>query len=194
MQTSNYAVSEATQDGFSYTLINKSAFYQKTIAIRERVLFKMVDLTVPIYKFFFKPKVSKWHVNVGMLKEFPEGTLGYDWASFYDKQPFSITDNYEEHDICHVLLGYKTSIIEETKMYAFLHGTGKISIPTFFTIIIGCLVLPEFALEFYQDYKKGKQALYFSNWDFRHLLHEKTDTLRQLIFRQRIMEDPDLFI
>ncbi len=193
MNTSNYLVKPATADGLNYTLTKGTALYQKTVEIRERILFKSVENTVPIYKFFFKPKKSGWQVTEADLMQYQEGTLARDWAAFYENEPFSITNNYERHDICHVILGYKTSIVEETKMYAFLYGMGKRSLPTLLTILIGSLFFPEFAKEFYQDYKKGKQVHNFLDWDFRYLLGEKTETLRQIIFKQKIEETP-LFI
>ncbi len=182
MVTTNYAVKPCYERGLNYTLSKGTKWYQTTLEFRERILYKLTEMLVPIYKRFFKPKVSKWEIKLDQLAHYKEGTLGKSWFDFYQNQSFGISPNYEEHDICHTLLGYKTSIVEETRMYSFLFGTGKISAPTLFTIIIGCIALPEFAREFYTDYKLGKKAVNFSKWDFRYLLHEQIDTLQQMIF------------
>jgi len=183
MVTTNYSVKPCYARGLNYTISEGANWYQKTLEFRERVLFKLTELLVPIYKRWFKPKVSKWEITIDQLAHYQEGTLGKTWFDFYQDQTFDISPNYEEHDICHSLLGYRTSIVEETRMYSFLFGTGKISAPTLFTIIIGCIALPEFTREFYSDYKLGKKAVNFSKWDFRYLLHEQVDTLRKTIFK-----------
>ncbi len=182
MIITNYSVKACHEKGLNYTLSKGANWYQKTLEFRERILYKMTEILVPIYKRFFKPKVSKWKVTLEELAQYKEGTLGRAWFNFYHNQSFGISSNYEEHDICHTLLGYKTSIVEETRMYCFLFGTGKISAPTIFTIVIGCIALPEFIYEFYTDYQLGKKAINFSKWDFRYLLGEQVETLQQLIF------------
>jgi len=189
MKTSNYAVKISLESGINYTISKGSELYQQSLQVREYILFKMVDITVPIYKYFFKPKKSKWTIKIEDLEKMEEGTLGKDWFNFYQNQQFGITDNYEEHDLSHVILGYKTSVVEETKMYSFRFGSGKKSIPTLLTIFIGCIALPEFIFEFYEDYKKGKESVNFSDWDFRFLLNEKTSTLRQMIFKEDITDN-----
>jgi len=193
MKTSNYAVKISVGNGINYTISKGSELYQQSLQIREYILFKMVDITVPIYKYFFKPKKSKWTITMEDLGNMEEGTVGKDWFNFYQNQQFGITDNYEEHDLSHVILGYKTSVVEETKMYCFRLGSGKKTIPTILTIIIGCIALPEFIFEFHEDYKKGKETVDFSKWDLRFLLNEQTKTLRQMVFQEE-METNHLFI
>ncbi len=194
MKTINYQVEPCLSGGFNYTIVNRSYWHQMSLKIRERVLYKMTEMLVPIYKRFFKPAQTKWQVSLEQLEQYPEGTLGKAWFNFYKDESFGISPNYEEHDICHVILGYRTSIVEETRMYSFLFGTGKISAPTLFTIIIGSIALPEFVSEFYADYKLGKQSLNFQKWDFRYLLNEEVSTLRKMIYegtQKKIIERVD---
>lgn len=183
MITTNYSTKPCHQRGLNYTLSQGTEWYQESLEFRERILYRMTEMLVPIYKRLFKPKVSHWKISLDELAEYKEGTLGKAWFDFYRNESFGISPNYEEHDICHTLLGYKTSIVEETRMYCFLFGSGKISAPTLFTIVIGCIALPEFINEFYCDYKLGKKAVNFSKWDFTYLLREEVITLRQMIFK-----------
>ena len=193
MITTNYSVKPCYEKGMNYTMSNGSHWYQNNLEFRERILYKMTETLVPIYKRLFKPKVSKWDITIEKLAQYKEGTLGKAWFNFYENQNFGISSNYEEHDICHTLLGYNTSIVEETRMYCFLLGSGKISAPTLFTIIIGCLALPEFIQEFYADYLLGKKAVNFSNWDFTYLLHEPIEILHKMIFRLSKEGNPVIF-
>jgi len=188
MITTNYSVKPCYERGLTYTLSKGAKWYQKTLEFRERNLYKLTEFLFPIYIRFFKPKVSKWKVTLDQLAHYKEGTLGKAWFNFYNDQSFGISSNYEEHDICHTLLGYRTSVVEETRMSSFLFGTGKISAPTLFNIIIGCIALPEFTREFYTDYKLGKKAVNFSKWDFRYLLHEQVETLQKMIFMKTVNE------
>jgi len=193
MITTNYSIKICQTGGLNYTLAKGSKWYQKTLEFRERILYKMTELTVPIYKKYFKAVKTNWKITVQQLANYPEGSLGKAWYEFYQGQPFGISPNYERHDICHVLLGYRTSIVEETRMYSFLFGTGKLSAPTLFTIVIGCIGLPEFIPDFYRDYKLGRKAVDFSGWDFRYLLNEPIDTLRKMIFQKKGKGYPILF-
>lgn len=188
MITSHYSVKPCQANGLNYTLSNNGKVYQKFLEMRELLCFKLTEWTVPIYKRFFKPKETKWQVELDQLRSYPTGTLGRAWADFYEGQSFGISPNYEEHDICHVLLGYRTSIIEETRMYSFLYGTGKRSAPTILTILIGCIIMPEFINQFYKDYRLGKDSLDFSKWDFRFLLRESLEDLQRMICNKKVRE------
>lgn len=154
--TTHFNIQYDDQEGFAYTLTDFSLWHQKSIEIRERILYQAVNLTVPIYKLISKPKQSNWEVQLENLAHYPKGTLGRAWHDFYQNVSFGITPHYETHDICHVILGYQTTIVEETRMYSFLFGSGKISPATILTLIIGCLCLPEFIPYFWQDYQLGK--------------------------------------
>jgi hypothetical protein len=184
MLTNHFEIKISLRDSFHYTLASQWAIYQTSLEWRERFLFAQVRYTVPIYKFISKAKQSKWDITIDQLGEYPKKSLGRAWFNFYQGKDFSISEHYEEHDIYHALLGYKTTIVEETRMYCFLLGSGKTSPATLFTIIIGLLFLPEFSGQFYRDYKLGKQALNIAKWDFRYLLRENRSALRKMIFRK----------
>jgi hypothetical protein len=182
--TTHFEIKRSQYDGFHYTLASKQAIYQSSIEWRERFLFTLVSYTVPIYKYLGKPKKSKWNIRLEDLANYPEQSLGKAWFDFYQDKGFSITEHYEEHDLCHALLGYKTTIVEETRLYSFLLGSGKRSLPTLLTVLVGSIFFPEFIWQFYLDYRLGKTALNISKWDFRFLLREKRSTLRRMIFRR----------
>jgi len=185
MLTNHFEIKTSLRDGFNYTLASQWKIYQTSLEWRERFLYALVRSTVPVYKFISKPKKSsKWDITIDQLEDYPEKSLGKAWFNFYLGKAFTISPHYEEHDIYHALLGYKTTIVEETRMYCFLLGSGKKSIATIATIGIGFIFLPEFIGQFYRDYKLGKKALNISKWDFRYLLRENRSRLRRMIFRK----------
>ncbi len=188
MQTQHFATRTCQAQGMNYTISEGTQMYQKSLEWREFICYRLTETFVPLYKKMFKPSDSKWRVQLDKLRSYPTGSLGNSWARFYEDQSFGISPNYEAHDICHVILGYKTSIVEETRMYSFLFGSGKRSIPTILTILIGCLILPEFIPQFYTDFKLGQKSLNFSKWDFRYLLRESVQDLRLMIFQKEIQE------
>ena len=184
MITNHFSVKISIRDGFNYTLASRWYLYQTSLEWRERFLFVLVKNTVTYYKYLFKPKSSNWHITLEELAEYPPESLGGFWYNFYQGKKYDIREHYEEDDIYHSLLGYKTTIVEATRMRCFLLGAGNITFPTLFTIIIGCLFLPEFIRQFYLDYRLGRRALNISKWDFRYLLKEQVSILRRMIFRR----------
>jgi len=171
------------------TLVSSNHLYQKTIAYREVFCYKLTKILAPIYHKLFKSYKSKWTISMTQLSKYPVGSLGRHWYQFYKKNNFSIYPNYEEHDIAHVLLGFKTTTIEEARMIYFMFGAGKHSYPTLVTMLFGFVIFPEFISTFYQDYKQGTQVVNFTKWDFRHLLKEPIQTLRGMIMKENDPEE-----
>jgi|GEM_PF-3123834 len=186
MNIKHYEAIPSKSGWINYSAIRPNTWYQKTIECREYICYAFTTWTVPLYKKYFKPKETKWKITMEQLAAYPENTLGRKWFEFYDGQGFTMSANYEEHDITHVILGYNTSIIEETRMYSFMFGAGKISAPTILTMLIGSIFLPEFIPDFLRDYRLGKEAVDFSKWDFRFLLAEKIETLQQMILKKNV--------
>ena len=180
----HFATTPAQNLNLLLSLVSSNYLYQKSITYREVVGYKLTALLGPIYHRLFKSSQSKWSVSMAQLSEYPEGTLGQSWYQFYMQNNFSIYPNYEEHDIAHVLLGFKTTTIEEARMIYFMFGAGKYSYPTLVTMIFGFIIFPEFISTFYQDYKQGTQVVNFTKWDFRHLLNEPIQTLRDMILKK----------
>jgi hypothetical protein len=84
--------------------------------------------------------------------------------------------------VFHVLFGYSTNVIDEAAMQFFLWGNGK---PSFFTVgtcIITIILFPNHFQEFKGAYQKGKQTTSIRDWNFKALLNEDLQLLKNRVF------------
>ncbi len=188
MTIKHFSTAPAPNIKLLFTLIKPHSFYQKTVEWRELFCYKITKVLAPIYHKLCKPSVSKWSITNKQISQYPNGSLGKAWSDFYKRNNFSIYPNYEEHDLAHVILGFKTTTIEEARMIFFMFGAGKRSAPTLVTMLFGLFIFPELTKLFYKDYKQGKKAVDFTKWDFRYLLNEDLCTIRQMILKKHIKE------
>lgn len=160
---------------------------------REKLLIDLVEYTKPIYVSYFKKNQKVWQQNVKTLKRFPTKTLGNTLGHFLEKNGFTLLPKLETHDVLHVLLDYKTTIEGEVEMQFFLLGNRKRSFYALFTAIIGVILVPEKLGSFFKEFKKGRNCVYISNWDFEHLLCEPLDMLQKQVFGQPLKNQSFIF-
>lgn len=160
-------------------LISTSPLYH----IRSKFLVLLFEITKPVYRFLFKHNKQAWRLSLEDLSQFDTGTLGKDLSSFMLQEGFEIEPKLESHDVSHVLLQFSTDVPNEIAMQFFYAGNGKRSYYTWFTVMTGFLILPEYYELFFSAYQNGKQATPIGKWQFEHLLREQTNTLRAQIFK-----------
>ncbi len=158
-------------------------FYKTISAWREKTLTKLVSLLNPIYKWAM-PKNKSWQLTIVDLRHFPEGSLGKNLANFLDHNQFDILPFLETHDVYHVLLGYKPTILDEARLYFWLLGNGKRSIEVLSTVLSGLVFLPDYWSVLIQDYRLGKQCQNITNWDFPNLMTHDLELLRGMVFKK----------
>ena len=164
-------------------IVEQETFYGKLFCFREKLLINLVEVTKPIYAKLMKRNREPWNLSAQKLQQYPACSLGKDLGLFLEREGFDLLPLYEDHDVMHVLLQYKTTVIEEAYMQFYLIGNGKRSLYAFGTALLALFAFPEFYKVFKQEYKKGKKALPFWSWDFRHLLKEPTQNLRNMIYK-----------
>jgi ubiquinone biosynthesis protein Coq4 len=157
--------------------------YQTVSALRELILTKLVGLLNPMYKLMM-PRNKSWQLTKADLRQFPDGSLGKNLAEFLDKNQFDILPFLETHDVYHVLLGYKPTIVDEARLYFWLLGNGKRSLEVFSTVMSGFIFLPDYWSVLIQDYRTGKTCQNISNWDFQGLMTKDLELLRGIVFRR----------
>jgi ubiquinone biosynthesis protein Coq4 len=157
--------------------------YQTVSALRELILTKLVGLLNPMYKLMM-PRNKSWQLTKADLRQFPDGSLGKNLAEFLDKNQFDILPFLETHDVYHVLLGYKPTIVDEARLYFWLLGNGKRSLEVFSTVMSGFIFLPDYWSVLIQDYRTGKTCRDISNWDFQGLMTKDLELLRGIVFRR----------
>jgi len=139
-----------------------------------------------------KNKEIPWNVTLEKLKRFPPQTLGSDLSLFLEKEGLELMPKFESHDVYHVLLKYKTTVVDEARMQFFLMGNRKYSLYIIGTNLIALIFYPEKIRVFLKEFQKGRTALSIGKWDFEYLLHEPTNILRKLIFKKLNNEEPQV--
>jgi ubiquinone biosynthesis protein Coq4 len=157
--------------------------YQAVSDFRELTLTKLVSLLNPMYKLVM-PCNKSWQLTKADLRQFPEGSLGKKLAEFLDKNQFDILPFLETHDVYHVLLGYKPTIVDEARLYFWLLGNGKRSIEVFSTALSGIIFLPDYWSVLIQDYRSGKACRNISNWDFQSLMTKDLELLKNVVYKK----------
>ncbi len=183
----------------SFNFEKQSTFTMKIIfnkirAYREQYLVQMVEWTKPYYTRWFKSNTEAWCHNRYSLKKFPPKTLGRALGDFLIKEDLELLPKLEDHDVLHVLFKYKTTVVDEARMQFFLLGNRKRSLYALCTAIISIIVVPEHIQDFIREFQVGRKCRSIAKWDFRYLLNEPIDSLRDLIYQKKSVEEaPFLF-
>jgi ubiquinone biosynthesis protein Coq4 len=165
-------------------IMEKSSIYQKWHSRRESILSKMVGFLNPIYKAVM-PRNRAWNISLPQMRLMQQGSLGKDVANFMDKNQFELLPYLETHDVYHVLLGYEPHIVDESRLYFFLLGNGKYSLEVINTVLVSLVLLPDYWLDLFRHYRRGRDARSIAKWDFRYLMHEETEILRGIVFAKK---------
>ncbi|NJN34418.1 MAG: hypothetical protein HC817_09385 [Saprospiraceae bacterium] len=150
----------------------QSKSYKIVYKWREKTLSNLARVVNVFIKFM--PRNYRWQWSKSDLAHFPEGTIGKDLFNFLEKNNFDILPFLETHDVYHIILGYKPTLLDEARLYFFLLGNGKRSLEVLATVWTSLWVLPDCWLDLYAHFKQGKAAPTISHLNFKHLLHEKT--------------------
>ena len=164
-----------------------------TLTLREKLLINLVEWTKPWYGRFFQKSKIPWKTNLEKLKKFPPKTLGGDLAHFLEKENLSLMPKFESHDVYHVLLKYKTTVVDEARMQFFLMGNRKYSLYIVGTNLIALIFYPEQIRSFISEFQKGRKAISIAKWNFEFLLNEPTKSLRKMILRRSNQNMPLTF-
>jgi ubiquinone biosynthesis protein Coq4 len=163
--------------------MKRLTIYDTFSKVRELVLSKLVSWLNPVYTFVM-PKNTSWQLTKADLRQYPAGSLGKNLAEFLDAHHFDILPFLETHDVYHVLLGYKPTIVDEARLYFWLLGNGKRSVEVLSTVLSGFVFLPDYWSVLIQDYRRGKACRAISNWDFQVLMTQDLEILRGVIYKK----------
>lgn len=158
--------------------------YQSEATYRGRFVLWLLEKGIPLHASL-NPERRAWNLNSDDMMKFKIGSLGRTLGEFYKKERFEPIPKAERHDVFHVLLGYTTGVTDEAAMQFFLWGNGK---PSFFTIgtcLITSVLFPNKLPYFIKEYRKGKAAKPIRDWNFKELLSENIESLRQKLFSKK---------
>lgn len=137
--------------------------------MKDYIIEKMYEVSRKPYQKYFK-KSTPWEIDKEELLQYPKDSLGFGLGNFLDKNHFDIQPKLEDHDIIHVLTNTGISVVDEIGMQYYLLGNGKKSLYLYVVILSGTPFYLRHLDYFFQQYKKGKQALPFHYLDFSKML------------------------
>lgn len=159
--------------------------------LRAKFLQWLVNNTATLYLNIFKSKKPEWTYSKTDLMSFPTGSLGKEIANFLNENNIELIPKAENHDVFHLVTGYKTTPDDEIAMQYWLVGNRKLTPYTIGTCIIGAIVMPEYWKAYIKAFKKGMKAPSIVDWDFQTLLYTNANQIKhyihqiQPIFMQR---------
>lgn len=109
-------------------------------------------LLIPFLNFVGKSKRTSDLQN--QLQHFESGTLGKELDLWLKEYEIDLIAGYENHDVKHVLTGYKSEGLDEIRLQIFMLGNGNYSL----TCLLLCsmaLIFPEHYATFKTDFAKG---------------------------------------
>jgi hypothetical protein len=149
-----------------------------------RTLFHLV---VRIICFFYNMK--PYEEKVAAWRNFPEGTVGRDIARCLDDNKLRLVPHFESHDLKHVLLGFKMTVVDELRLQAFMIGNGNRTVASF-VIFAFAVLLPDQWPSFLREFHRGRKALPISSWTIEEYAHQSTSAVQFQIFEKQITPKP----
>lgn len=131
------------------------------------------------------PQVRTYHpfkVNLEELRQFPEGSLGYEIARYLDQNHFDPIQSGDliqrSHDVWHVLTGLSASPEDELMLQAFTRA--QIFRPSCVVIILMGLITGKCHFsQILKSYKKGRLARKLIDWNIESDLATPLTNVRQ---------------
>ena len=148
-------------------------------SLSEIIIKKSFDLSVYIIEKF--NDMSNCESKVEELRKLPNGTIGKEIANCLNENKLNLIPNFESHDLKHVLLDFKMTPIDEIRMQAFMLGNGNYTFPCFAILTFGALLLPNYWVKFYADFKRGRNTKPISNWNIENYAEKKLLESREII-------------
>ncbi|MGE3599366.1 MAG: hypothetical protein AB7N70_27855 [Dehalococcoidia bacterium] len=144
--------------------------------VARRMIELAFDLSVAAISFF--NDMSRYHREVGALRQCPSGSLGREIADALDSRGLSLVPGYESHDLKHVLLGFDMTPEGEIRMQAFMIGNRNYSLPSFAIFLFGAVLLPDLWLTFTADFAKGRKTRPIASWTIERYAGQGLSVLR----------------
>ncbi len=156
--------------------------------LRHLLLKRLFEISVMVYRPLFKGKTKPWRITQSELVLYPDKSLGKALYVFLKNHGFDIQSKLESHDVYHVLTETGTSVPEEISMQYCLVASGKKSIYSYITILLGTTIVPEKLPLYRSAYQMGKRMTNISKWDFESRLSLPLTQLQKEMYRSRVHE------
>lgn len=117
-------------------------------------------------------------VILNKLLNCKQNTLGNALVNCLNKHKLTLVPFFSTHDVKHILLGYKMTIIDEILMQCFMMGNGNKSPVTIGIAALG-LHFPHLYNKMVWHYKQGQQAKCICDLQFYNIIDEPINEIRK---------------
>lgn len=150
--------------------------FQSTFILLREVLVSLgFDISRRFYLLF---KMGKsWDLNTTDLLKYPSYSLGFHLGCFLLKNQFTPQALCEDHDVFHVLTGFKTDTKNEIAMQYWLWGNGKRSFFVAIAMLCGIFFFPDAYSFFKKSFIKGSLCNSIHSANYQKLLSSDLQTL-----------------
>ncbi|MEM7187284.1 MAG: hypothetical protein AAF466_11560 [Bacteroidota bacterium] len=152
---------------------------------RKRWVHWLFETTQRLYLRF--KKKQPWNIHSSQLMEMSKHTFGYQLGLFLRNNAFELIPKVERHDAYHVLSGFPTGAEDEIALQYLCFGNGKRTPYLFAVLVIGTLLLPEYATYYRHSFLLGKRSNSFHHFDYKTVLPLDFDTFRTMIFSEETL-------
>lgn len=138
-------------------------------------IFKAV-LLIPFLNFIGSKSSSKQLKNQLALCE--DGSLGKELYLWLKQYQIELIPRFENHDVKHVLTGYKSEGLDEIRLQIFMLGNGNYSL-TCLLLCTMAIIFPEHYRTFKTDFAKGSLAKPLKDIDIHIHQNERLEELKE---------------
>lgn len=154
--------------------------YKPLKTLRSALLvFLTHQLALPMLKLLRKPELFPYSETE--LEELPVDTVGHELILFLQSRQLQLLPYYAKHDIKHILLQYDATDEGEVCLQCFMLGNGHISFPVAATVAYGFVTMPEYWSSFRKAFRRGRQSIAISGWEWHKLVAQPVAELRNKI-------------
>ncbi|MGJ8683963.1 MAG: hypothetical protein ACSHWW_05030 [Nonlabens sp.] len=135
-----------------------------------RELFVGFGFNVSSVLYVFFKKGNPWHIHTRQLLSYPSESLGYHLGCFLLQHKFEPQPRCEDHDVFHVLTGFKVDTAQEIAMQFWLWGNGKRSPFVALAMLVGMILYLDQYANFTTALANGKNTAPIHHIDFKQCL------------------------
>jgi ubiquinone biosynthesis protein Coq4 len=136
---------------------------------REIVIYHSFEIARKVY-VPFKTEIP-WKVHTRQLLAYPKESLGYHLGCFLLQHKFEPQPHCEDHDIFHVLTGFKIDTAQEIALQYWLWGNGKRSPFAVLAMLVGAVLYTDKQLLFTKAFLSGKNSEAIHHLEFKQYLY-----------------------
>jgi hypothetical protein len=138
-------------------------FTQLTRRIALRVLFPR-QLAVGAFFLNLTGSRRRRQLLMERLEQCPDGSLGREVWLLLRQNGYEPVTRYENHDLKHVLLGYRQEAEDEIRMQAFMFGNAGFSVFSVLTFLLFVVYTPRVWRELPFHYRSGALVAPIGHW------------------------------